>query len=195
METTMDRRTFISTGLSALGATALSQPAIAQNQGGRNLYTSSELVQQGHTFFGGISATMAQAVEAAVKQWGEPQAYVIGQEGSGAFVFGLRYGEGSLRMRRGRTLPIYWQGPSVGFDAGGEGTRVMMLVYGLTDPQVMLRRFAGASGSAVVVAGVGIQAITADGVTIVPIRSGVGARRGANLSYLKFTDKPEWNPF
>ena len=192
----MDRRTFIATGLSALGATALPAPeAQAQGQSGRQIYTSNELVRQGHSFFGGISATMAQAVEAAVQQWGEPSAYVIGQEGSGAFVFGLRYGEGSLRMRRGQTLPIYWQGPSVGFDAGGEGMRVMMLVYGLTDPRTMLRRFAGASGSAVVVGGVGLQAITADGVTIVPIRSGVGARLGANLSYLKFTDRPDWNPF
>ncbi len=179
----------------ALVAAALSATAVSAQQTGRTLYSSGELVQQGHTFFGGISASMAQGIEAAVRQWGEPQAYIIGQEGSGALVFGVRYGEGSLRMRNGQTLPIYWQGPSVGFDAGGEGTRVMMLVYGVSDPRVLLRRFAGASGSAVVVAGVGLQAITADGVTIVPVRSGIGARLGANLTYLKFTDRPDWNPF
>lgn len=165
-----------------------SQPASGQ-------FSTRELVDAGHSFFGGVSATLASGIESAVARWGHPTAYILGQEGSGSFVAGLRYGEGSLRTRNGQNLPIFWQGPSLGWDFGGDGSRVMILVYNAQRPNDMLRRFVGVSGSAYMVGGLAVTALAADQFVVVPIRSGVGLRLGANLGYLKFTDRPDWNPF
>lgn len=158
-------------------------------------FTSNEVLDAGHRFFGGVSSGLGKAVEYAASQWGQPTAYILGEEGSGAFVGGLRYGEGHLIQKGGPRLKVYWQGPSLGFDFGGDGARVMMLVYQMTDPHQMLQRFVGISGSAYFVGGVGLTALGSGPITIVPIRSGVGARLGANLGYLKFTDRATWNPF
>lgn len=170
-------------------------PANAQRQPGPNQFSARELIDAGHSFFGGVSAAIASGIESAVSRWGHPTAYILGQEGSGSFVAGLRYGEGSLRTKTGDNLPIFWQGPSLGWDFGGDGSRVMILVYNTTRPQDLLRRFVGVSGSAYLVGGAAVTALAADNFVIVPIRSGVGLRLGANLGYLKFTDRPEWNPF
>jgi hypothetical protein len=158
-------------------------------------FTSGEIIQAGHRFFGGVASGLGKAVEYSVSHWGYPTAYILGEEGSGAFVGGLRYGEGTLQMKNGPALKIYWQGPSVGFDFGGDGDRVMILVYKVNDPRQLLQRFAGISGSAYFVGGVGLTALGMGDVTVVPIRAGVGARLGANIGYLKFTDTPTWNPF
>ncbi|MES2907343.1 MAG: DUF1134 domain-containing protein [Pseudomonadota bacterium] len=158
-------------------------------------FSSAEVVGAGHRFFGGVSSGLAKAVEYAAGQWGQPTAYILGEEGSGAFVGGLRYGEGRLIQKNGPELKIYWQGPSLGFDFGGNGDRVMMLVYQMNDPHQLLQRFVGISGSAYFIGGVGITALGQGAITVAPIRSGVGARLGANLGYLKFTDTPTWNPF
>ena len=175
------------------------QPAAAQQrpaQGpGPGQFSVEELVSAGHSFFGGVSAAIASGVESAVGRWGYPNAYVLGQEGSGSFVAGLRYGDGRLRTKVGADLPIFWQGPSLGWDFGGDGSRVMILVYNVRQPQDLLRRFVGLSGSAYFVGGVAVTALTAEGFVIVPIRSGLGLRLGANIGYMKFTDRPEWNPF
>jgi hypothetical protein len=158
-------------------------------------FTSNEIVDAGHRFFGGVASGLGKAVEYSVSHWGYPTAYILGEEGSGAFVGGLRYGEGTLQMKNGPALKIYWQGPSVGFDFGGDGDRVMILVYKVNDPRQLLQRFAGISGSAYFIGGIGLTALGMGDITVVPIRSGVGARLGANLGYLKFTDTPTWNPF
>ena len=186
--------------LIALAAALLSgaPPLNAQNapqSGPPSQFTGDEVVQAGHRFFGGVSSGLAKAVEYTVSHWGYPNAYVLGEEGSGAFVGGLRYGEGTLQMKNGPNLKIYWQGPSIGFDFGGDGDRVMMLIYKVNDPRQLLQRFAGISGSAYFVGGVGLTALGMGDITVVPIRSGVGARLGANVGYLKFTDTPTWNPF
>jgi hypothetical protein len=131
----------------------------------------------------------------AVSRWGEPNGYILGQEGSGAFVGGLRYGEGTLFTRNAGQRRIFWQGPSLGFDFGGDGARTMMLVYKLPSVDALYRRFAGVAGSAYLVGGFGVSAATADEILVVPIRSGLGARLGVNLGYLKFTQEPTWNPF
>ncbi len=186
----MMRRTLF--GFCLALACAVSQPALAQ---GSDTYSSGDLVSSGHSFFGGLSSQMAQGIEYAVGRWGHPQAYIVGQEGSGAFIGGLRYGEGTLRSKRGDNLKIFWQGPSIGFDAGGNGDRMMMLVYNANGPRSLLRRFVGLAGSAYLIGGVGITAVGADNIIIVPIRAGVGARLGANVGYLKFTDQATWNPF
>ncbi|MGQ3675557.1 DUF1134 domain-containing protein [Xanthobacter sp. TB0139] len=158
-------------------------------------YSSSELVSQGHSFFGSVSRGLALTIEQAVQQWGEPNGYILGQEGTGAFVGGLRYGEGTLYTRNAGDMKIYWQGPSIGWDFGGDGARTMILVYNMRRVDDIFRRFGGISGSAYVVAGFGMSALGADGMVIVPIRSGVGVRLGANVGYLKFTPNPTWNPF
>ncbi len=158
-------------------------------------FTPQELVESGHRFFGSVSRGLAMTMQEAVRRWGEPNGYILGEEGAGAFVGGLRYGEGVLYSRRGRQQRIFWQGPSFGFDFGGEGARTMMLVYNMQGMDSLQRRFLGVDGSAYMVGGFGLTAAIADDIVVVPIRSGVGARLGVNLGYLKFTDQPTWNPF
>lgn len=180
---------------SVAAATLGAVPAVAQQQQAPGTYSTGELVSKGHSFFGSVSRGLALSIEKAVSQWGQPNGYILGQEGSGAFVGGLRYGEGVLYTRNAGDLKLYWQGPSVGWDFGGDGARTMILVYNLRSVDDIFRRFAGLSGSAYVVAGFGMTALGADGIVVVPIRSGVGVRLGANLGYLKFTPNPTWNPF
>jgi hypothetical protein len=158
-------------------------------------YSSNELVDAGHRFFGGVSRGLAMIVEKAVSQWGLPNGYVLGEEAGGAFVGGLRYGDGTLYTKNAGDLRVFWQGPSVGFDAGADGARTMMLVYNLPRTAAIFDRFGGLDGSAYFIGGFGMTALTANDVVLVPIRSGVGLRLGANLGYLKFTQRPTWNPF
>jgi hypothetical protein len=158
-------------------------------------YSSNELIDAGHRFFGSVSRGLAQIVEKAVGQWGLPNGYVLGQEAGGALVAGLRYGEGVLYTKNAGDLRVFWQGPSLGWDFGGEGARTMMLVYSLPATNAIYQRFAGIDGSAYFVGGLGMTALTADGIVVVPIRTGVGLRLGANVGYLKFTPAATWNPF
>lgn len=167
------------------------QPATAQ----QSQYSSNEILDTGHRFFGGVSRGLAQVVEKAFSQWGLPNGYILGEEASGAFVAGLRYGEGTLFTKNAGDLRVFWQGPSLGFDAGGDGARTMMLVYNLPATEAIYERFAGVDGSAYFIGGFGMTALTANNVVLVPIRSGVGFRLGANIGYLKFTPRPTWNPF
>jgi hypothetical protein len=160
-----------------------------------NEFSSNELVDAGHRFFGGVSRGLAMIVEKAVSQWGLPNGYVLGEEASGAFVGGLRYGDGTLYTKNAGDLRVFWQGPSIGFDAGADGARTMMLVYNLPRTDAIFERFGGINGSAYFIGGFGMTALVANNITVVPIRSGVGLRLGANLGYLKFTDRPTWNPF
>lgn len=166
-------------------------PVAAQSAG----YTSEELVDQGHNFFGGVSEGLATIVEQSVARYGVPNGYILGQEASGALIGGLRYGEGRLYTKNVGQHGIYWQGPSVGPDVGGTGDRVMMLVYNLPSIDAMYRRYPGIAGTAHMVAGFGATVLGRDGVYVVPIVSGVGARVGVNFGYLKFTRLPTWNPF
>jgi hypothetical protein len=158
-------------------------------------FSTGELVDNGHRFFGSISRGLAEAVEAATARWGQPNAYILGQEASAAFVGGLRYGEGVMYTRNAGDQRVYWQGPSIGFDAGGDGDRTMMLVYNLPATEGIFKRFGGLDGSAYLVGGFGLTALIADDVIVVPIRSGVGARLGINMNYIKFTARSTWNPF
>ena len=160
-----------------------------------NQYSSNELIDAGHRFFGGVSRGLAMVVEKAASQWGQPNGYVLGEEAGGAFVGGLRYGDGTLYTKNVGDLRVFWQGPSVGFDAGADGARTMMLVYNLPRTEAIFDRFGGINGSAYFIGGFGMTALTSNNIVLVPIRSGVGFRLGANLGYLKFTERPTWNPF
>jgi hypothetical protein len=160
-----------------------------------NQFSSNELINAGNHFFGSVSHGLATIVEKAVSQWGLPNGYVLGQEASGAFIGGLRYGDGMLYTRNAGDVRVFWQGPSVGFDAGADGARTMMLVYNLPQVEAIFDRFGGINGSAYFIGGFGMTALTANNIVVVPIRSGIGLRLGANLGYLKFTNSPTWNPF
>jgi hypothetical protein len=158
-------------------------------------YPPGELISTGHRFFGTVSRGLASVIEKAVSNWGQPNGYILGQEAAGAFVAGLRYGEGTLYTRNAGDLRVFWQGPSVGFDWGGEGARTMMLVYHLPSTNAIYQRFAGIDGSAYFIGGFGMTAMGSGNILVVPIRAGVGLRLGANVGYLKFTPQPTWNPF
>jgi len=180
-------------GLTAgLGFSGVSTAGAAERPGD---FSSDELIRSGHQFFGTISRGLAQVVERATKQWGRPNGYILGQEAGGAFVGGLRYGEGILYTRNAGDMKLYWQGPTLGFDAGADGDRTMMLVYNLPATDAIYQRFGGVDGSAYLVGGFGMTALTANDIVVVPIRSGIGARLGLNLGYLKFTPHATWNPF
>jgi hypothetical protein len=163
-------------------------------------YTVTEIVSAGHQFFGNISGGLATLVERTAARYGLPNGYIVGEEGSGALIGGLRYGEGVLYTKLDRPKPIYWQGPSVGWDFGGDGDRTMMLVYDLPSSLAIYRRYGGVNGSAYLVGGFSMTVlanaeIPERTVYVVPIRSGVGARLGINVGYIKFTQQPTLNPF
>jgi hypothetical protein len=160
-----------------------------------NQFSPNEIIDAGHHFFGGVSRGLASLVEKAGSQWGQPNGYILGEEASGAFVGGLRYGDGTLYTKNAGDVRVYWQGPSLGFDAGADGARTMMLVYNLPRTEAIFERFGGVAGSAYFIGGLGMTALTANDIVVVPIRTGVGLRLGANLGYLKFTSHPTWNPF
>lgn len=158
-------------------------------------FSAREIRDAGHGFFGSISQGLASVIEYAFRQQGRPNGYILGEDLGGAFVAGLRYGEGTLYTKDAGVHKVYWQGPSIGYDAGAEGSKVMVLVYNLHDPQEIYQRFGGVAGSAYVVGGVGLTFQSNNDVVLAPIRSGIGLRLGANIGYLKYTRRPTWNPF
>ena len=158
-------------------------------------YSNNEVIDSGHHFFGAISRGLGEGVETLTSKWGRPNAYILGQEAGGAFVGGLRYGEGEMYTRNAGRRRVYWEGPSLGFDAGADGDRTMMLVYNLPAVEAIHQRFAGIDGSAFFIGGLGFTSLSSGDVVVTPIRSGIGARLGVSLGYLKFTPGPTWNPF
>ncbi len=178
-------------------ATLVFSPNIVFAQGGTlsETYSSDDLVNTGNQFFGEVTQGLASIVERTISQFGLPNAYILGQEASGALFAGARYGDGTMYTRNEGQKSVFWQGPSIGFDIGGDGSKVMMLVYNLPNVDSIYGRYPGVDGSAYVVGGLGMTALGYNNIYIVPIRSGVGARLGVNVGYLKFTRAPTWNPF
>lgn len=160
-----------------------------------NEYTAQEIVDSGHKFFGATSGGLATVVEKIFASYGLPNGYVLGEEGSGAIVGGLTYGEGTLYTKNAGDHRVFWQGPSLGWDFGGQGSRTMILVYNLDTIEAVYGRFGGVAGSAYMVAGLGFNVMKNGRVLLVPVRTGVGARLGVNVGYLKVTERPTWNPF
>ncbi|MFW6076144.1 MAG: DUF1134 domain-containing protein [Hyphomicrobiales bacterium] len=158
-------------------------------------FSIDEIVAAGHTFFGTTTKGVAQAIEFAFSRAGRPSGYIVGEELSGAFIGGLRYGEGVLHLKNGTSRKVYWQGPSVGLDWGGNGSRSMVLVYDISSAEEIFDRFIGVEGSAYMVAGIGVNFQKNHKLKLAPIRTGVGARFGANMGYVKYTGQPTWNPF
>lgn len=208
----MDRRLLLSSGLALAGSGLLPKaaraedpslpepgdprPAFPANPDGRaETYDHDELIHTVSDFFGVTSEAAAGVVEKIFKDNGRPTAYIAGEEGSGAFVFGLRYGKGLLYMKQRPTQKVFWQGPTVGFDAGGNGSRVLTLCYNLQYPDMIYRRYPGVEGTAYFIGGLGVNYQRADDITLAPIRTGVGFRLGANIGYLSYSRQQHAFPF
>jgi hypothetical protein len=206
----MDRKKFI-TGLMALGAvpaaagTLLSiLPAHAaegatsgdgESHFSRDAkYTANEITQAGADFFGITTEAMAKGVQHVFGDLGEPDAYIKGDEGSGAFVVGLRYGSGWLVRKTREPMQVYWKGPSVGFDFGANASKCFTLVYNLQEDRRLFQRFPGVEGTIYFIAGLGINYERSGGVTLAPMRTGVGLRAGVNAQYQVYSDKRDWFP-
>ena len=169
-----------------------------QNQDGTNYantYDEKSVMNAASDFLGGGSEALAKLIEKAFKDHGRPNAYIIGTEGSGALVVGLRYGDGTLSHKIEGDSRIYWKGPSVGFDVGGNASRVFALVYNLHDVQEIYQRFPAVEGSFYYIGGLGMNYQQRGDIIIAPIRVGVGLRLGANLGYMHMTPDRDWIPF
>ncbi|HMN36490.1 MAG TPA: DUF1134 domain-containing protein [Hyphomicrobium sp.] len=168
----------------------------AATQANEDGYSIDEIRDATRGFFGAISTSLASVIEHAFKTSGRPTAYVLGTEGGGAFLAGLRFGEGTLYMRNHpETRKVWWHGPSIGGDFGASGTRTMFLIYKLDSEQGLFRSFTGVDGSAFFVGGVGMTVLKGGDVIMAPIRTGLGLRVGASVGYVRFTPTATWNPF
>jgi len=202
----MDRRMLILAGVAALGSASLAhaqegppppkaaQPSYAASTPAQT-YSRDEIVNQVSDFLGVTAEAAGGAVERVFSQKGRPTGYIAGEEGSGAFGVGLRYGQGLLYMKDKPPVPVFWQGPSVGWDFGGNASRVFTLVYNLQVPDAIYQRFPGVEGSAYLVGGVGVNYQARNDITLAPMRAGVGLRLGANIGYLSYTRVRHVLPF
>ena len=159
-------------------------------------YTIDEIMTASAGFFGKVSANLGSVIEYMFKNSGRPKGYILGTEGGGAFLAGVRYGKGTLYLRsHTATQQIFWHGPSLGTDVGADGSKTLFLIYRLSSPDDLYASFTGIDGSAYFVGGVGATLVTNGKVILAPIRSGVGLRLGANIGYIRFTPHSTWNPF
>ena len=178
------------------GAPAPNAPPPAYLPPEEDGYTIEEIKAASAGLFGKVSANLAAVIEHVFAKSGRPRGYIIGQEGGGAFIAGVRYGDGTLYLRDGGTQKIYWHGPSVGTDIGGDGSKSLFLIYRMNTPdQLFAKNFTGIDGSAYFVGGLGATFTTNGDVILAPIRSGLGFRLGANIGYIRFTPRQTWNPF
>lgn len=188
-------------GALAAGLPAL--PAFADEDGGEtsrhdsgdDTFTENEITRSAADFFGVATEAVAKAVQRVFKDQGRPDAYVMGDEGSAALVVGLRYGSGWLVRKHQESKKVYWRGPSVGFDVGGNASKVFTLVYNLKREKRLFQRFPGVEGSYYFIAGIGVMYMRSGGVTLAPMRTGVGLRAGVNAQYQEFTESRDWFPF
>lgn len=198
----MDRRVLLASGLSLIASKALAQPAGGPQHtpeyptgNGAETYSRDELVNKVSDFFGVTAEAAGAVISKVFKDNGRPTGYIAGEEGSAAITVGLRYGKGLLYMKNKSAETVYWQGPSIGWDLGGNASRSFTLCYNLQDPREIYQRFPGVEGTAYLVGGLGVNYQRADDITLAPIRAGVGLRLGANLGYLAYTKKRHILPF
>ncbi len=158
-------------------------------------FSADDIRNASRGFFGTLSAGLGNVIEHAFGTFGKPTGYVLGNEGGGAFIAGVRYGKGTLFTRGGKSREVFWHGPSIGYDFGAAGSKTMFLVYGMQDDLDIFTGFSGVDGSAYLVGGVGMTVLTNGKMLLAPIRSGVGLRLGASIGYVRFTAQPTWNPF
>lgn len=157
-------------------------------------FSIDEIREASRGFFGTFSKELASVIEHAFANSGRPTGYILGNEGGGAFIAGLRYGKGTLFTRGREAREIFWHGPSIGYDFGASGSKALFLVYRLQDPLDIYSGFTGIDGSAYLVGGVGMTLLTDGRVILAPIRTGIGLRLGASIGYIRFTPKATWSP-
>jgi len=185
----------------ALGAEPKQEPKKeaqkdAQKKNGENdTYDQDSVLKEAEAFFGRSTEGLAKVIEKAFRDQGRPNGYVKGEEAAGAVTVGLRYGNGTLMMKDGSSRRVWWQGPSIGFDFGGNVAKVFVLVYHLPRASAIFQRFPGVDGSLYWVAGAGINYQQRNSIVLAPIRLGVGLRAGASVGYMKYTPSKTYNPF
>jgi hypothetical protein len=167
----------------------------AAHASARSTYQEDDVLAAAEGVFGKGAKGLAQVIEKIFKKQGRPNGYIAGREAGGAFVAGVRYGSGTLFHKIEGQRPVYWQGPSLGFDFGANGAKTFVLVYNLYDTQDLYKRYPAVEGSAFVVGGFQASYLQRGHVILVPIRLGVGLRLGANLGYMKITEKRTRSPF
>lgn len=188
-------RRSIALGLGATAAASLI-PAAALAQSDRDTYSEPEIVRAAEDFFGAAAEGLANVIHHIFNEKGRPNGYITGDEGSGAIGVGLRYGGGRLHLKGlSAVTPCYWQGPSIGFDTGGNASKVFTLVYHMRDPNRLFQRFPGVDGSAYFVGGFGANYQQSGRIILAPIRAGVGFRLGANIGYLNYSRRRRVLPF
>lgn len=161
----------------------------------RDTIARNDLINAAEGVFGRGAQGLARLIENILRDQGEPVAYIAGQEASGAFVLGVRYGSGTMHHQVEGQRTVYWTGPSVGFDVGADASKVFVLVYNLHDSQDLFRRFPGAEGNAYFVGGFTAQYMRRGDIVLIPIRLGVGLRLGVNAGYMRFSERNRWVPF
>ena len=161
----------------------------------KDTYSAEEILAKAKGFFGDTTEGVAKAIEKAFADQGRPNGYITGEEASGAIGIGLRYGNGELNLKTAKPMKVYWQGPSVGFDLGGNASKVFTLVYRLKRVNDLFQRFPGVDGSLYFVAGLSLNYQQSGDIVLAPIRTGVGLRAGASVGYLHYTRKHSWVPF
>ncbi|MGZ5923466.1 MAG: DUF1134 domain-containing protein [Rhizomicrobium sp.] len=185
----------VSAVFAGIAALALSvMPTAADDNATDDTFTPNEIVQTGSDFFGISTEVMAKAVQRVFEDLGQPDAYIKGDEGSGAIIVGLRYGSGWLIRKGFDPEKVYWRGPSIGFDVGGNGSKVFTLIYNLKEKHRLFQRFPGVEGSFYFIAGVGVNYMRSGGVTLAPMRTGLGWRAGVNAHYQVYSDQRDWFP-
>lgn len=158
-------------------------------------YKQDDLIGAAEGIFGKGAQGLAGLIEDILKKQGEPNAYIVGREAGGALAVGLRYGSGTMYHRVEGERPVYWTGPSIGFDAGANAGNTFVLVYNLFDSEEIYKRFPAGEGAAYLIGGFNASYMRRGDVVLIPIRVGVGARLGANIGYMKFRKKQSWMPF
>ena len=158
-------------------------------------FKRDDLIGAGEDVFGKGAEGFASIIEKILSEQGEPNAYIAGREAAGAFVVGLRYGSGVMTHKVEGQMPVYWTGPSVGFDVGGDANKVFVLVYNLYDTADLYRRFPAAEGRLYFIGGFAATYLRRGNIVVIPVRLGVGYRAGVNVGYMKFTQKSNWLPF
>jgi hypothetical protein len=178
-------------------ATTVALPAVAADAPPQtdSTYDQDSILKAATDFFGQTTEGLAKVIEKAFKEQGRPNAYIKGQEASAALTVGLRYGDGVLTMKGGGTAKVYWAGPSIGFDAGVNASKVFTLVYKLPKASAIYQRFPGVDGSLYYIGGAGINYQRLNGITLAPIRLGVGLRAGASVGYVHYRRQKSINPF
>ncbi|MFN8948396.1 MAG: DUF1134 domain-containing protein [Alphaproteobacteria bacterium] len=191
----LNRRQILKTGTNgaislAAAMALLNEPAFADDT-----YSKSEIVNKVAGFFGVAAKTAAEIVEHIFADLGRPNAYITGDEGSGAIGVGLRYGKGTMYRKNFKNQRVYWQGPSVGFDVGGNASKCFTLVYQIRRQEEIYQRFPGVEGSAYFIGGLGVNYQRSGRISLAPIRAGVGFRTGVNIGYLSYTRERDILPF